>query len=61
MEVGLIEGKIVDLEILKEIATIPSRDGLLTQLAGGLMGIVRDLSICLDLYSKNLENQKEEI
>ena len=40
---------------LKELASIPSREGLLTMLAGGLMATVRDLSIGLDLYSKQLE------
>ena len=41
---------------LKRYAAIPSRDMLLTQLAAGLMGTVRDLSICLDLYAKDKEN-----
>ena len=40
---------------LAELASIPSREGLLTMLAGGLIGVVRDLSICLDLYSQDLE------
>ena len=35
--------------------TIISTVLLLTMLAGGLMGTVRDLSICLDLYSDGLE------
>ena len=41
---------------LAAYAAIPSREGLLTMLAAGLMGTVKDLSICLDLYAK----QKEE-
>ena len=45
-----------DAAKLAEYATIPSREGLLTMLAGGMIGIARDLSICLDLYSQ----QKEE-
>ena len=56
MKIGIVEGKITTLEILKELSKIPSREGLLTQLAGGLIGVVRDLSICLDLYSQKLEN-----
>ena len=55
MKVGLVEGEIVDYEKLTELAKIPSREGLLTMLAGGLMGTVRDLSICLDLHMQNLE------
>ena len=55
LKVGVVDGEIADSEKLKEYATIPSRDGLLTMLAGGMMGIVRDLSICLDLYSQEKE------
>ena len=56
LKVGIVDGDIVDKAKLAEFATIPSRDGLLTMLAGGMIGIARDLSICLDLYSQ----QKEE-
>ena len=45
-----------DLEELKQLATIPSREGLLTMFASGLLAIPRDFAICLDLHSKNLEN-----
>lgn len=56
LKAGIIEGKVAGIEDLKRYAAIPSRDMLLTMLAAGLMGTVRDLSICLDLYSKNKEN-----
>ena len=52
LKAGIIEGKVASLEDLKRYAAIPSRDMLLTMLAAGLMGTVRDLSICLDLYTK---------
>ncbi|MDD2519085.1 MAG: 50S ribosomal protein L10 [Bacilli bacterium] len=55
MKVGIVEGKITTIDTLNELAKIPSREGLLTQVASGLMGVVRDLSICLDLHSQNLE------
>lgn len=55
MKIGLVDGSITGLDTLKQLADIPSREGLLTMLAGGLIGIVKDLSICLDLYSKDLE------
>lgn len=57
LKVGIVDGEITDEAGLKELATIPSREGLLTMLAGGLMGTVRDLSICLDLYSQDLESE----
>ena len=56
LKAGIIEGKVAGLEDLKRYAAIPSRDTLLTMLAAGLLGTVRDLSICLDLYSKEKEN-----
>ena len=56
LKVGIVDGEKADATKLAEYATIPSREGLLTMLAGGMMGIPRDLSICLDLYSQ----QKEE-
>ena len=56
LKAGIVEGKVAGLEDLKRYAAIPSRDTLLTMLAAGLMGTVRDLSICLDLYAKDKEN-----
>ena len=56
LKVGVVDGEISDKEKLAKLATIPSREGLLTMLAAGMMGIPKDLSICLDLYAK----QKEE-
>ena len=53
---GIVDGKVTSLEEIKALSTIPSREGLLTMLAGGLIGTVRDLSIALNLYSE----QKEE-
>ena len=53
---GIVDGKVTTLNELSKLATIPSREGLLTMLAGGMIGIARDLSIALDLYSKQKEN-----
>ena len=55
LKAGIVECKVAGLDELKSYAAIPSRDTLLTMLAAGLMGTVRDLSICLDLYSKEKE------
>ena len=56
LKVGIVDGEIADSSKLASYATLPSRDALLTMLAGGMIGVVRDLSICLDLYGQ----QKEE-
>lgn len=49
---GIVDGNVTSLEEIKALATIPSREGLLTMLAGGLIGTVRDLSIALNLLSE---------
>ena len=56
LKVGIIEGKVADLDTLKKYAAIPSREVLLTQVASGLIGTVRNLSIALDLLAKQKEN-----
>ena len=56
LKVGIVDGEKADQAKLAEYATLPSREALLTMLAGGMIGLVKDLSICLDLYSQ----QKEE-
>ncbi len=54
---GYVDGKVATLAELNELATIPSRDGLLTMLAAGLMEHVKNVAICLDLHSQNLEEE----
>ncbi len=56
LKVGVVDGVVSDQHELDKLASIPSREGLLTMLAGGMIQIAKDLSICLDLYSQ----QKEE-
>ena len=56
LKVGIVDGELTSQAELAELSKIPSREGLLTMLAGALIGIPRDLSISLDLYAK----QKEE-
>ena len=55
IRVGIISGAPADLDTIKEYASIPSREGLLTMLAGGMIQYVKDLSISLNLYAEQLE------
>lgn len=55
LKIGIVDGNITNANELKELSTIPSKDGLLTMLAGGMIATVKDLAICLDLYEKKLE------
>lgn len=55
IKVGVVDGEVADIHMLNELASIPSREGLLTMFASGLLAIPKDFAICLDLHSKNLE------
>lgn len=55
LKIGVVDGEITDQAMLVKLASLPSREGLLTMFASGLMGIARDFAICLDLHAKNLE------
>ena len=59
IKTGLVDGDITEEAKLRELSTIPSRDGLLTMLAGGLIGTVRNLAICLDLRAQDLEKEEK--
>lgn len=58
VKTGLVDGEITEEEKLRELSTIPSREGLLTMLAGGLLGTVKNLAICLDLRAQDLEKEE---
>lgn len=49
---GIVDGNVTSLDEIKALSTIPSRERLLTMLAGGLIGTVKDLSIALNLLSE---------
>lgn len=54
---GYVDGKETSLEELKQLASIPSKDTLLTMFAAGLMEHVKNVAICLDLHSQNLNEE----
>ncbi len=55
IRVGIISGDVASLDEIKKYANIPSREGLLTMLAGGMIQYVKDLAIGLNLYAEKLE------
>lgn len=56
LKVGYVDGNVTDEATLKQLAAIPGRTELLTMFAAGLMEHVKNVAICLDLHSKNLED-----
>ena len=57
IRVGILSGSVSDVNVIKEYASIPSREGLLTMLASGMIQYVRDLSIALNLYAEQMEGE----
>ena len=57
IRVGIISGAVADVNVINEYAAIPSIEGLLTMLAGGMIEHVRNLSIGLNLYAEQLEEK----
>ena len=51
---GIIKGEVVSIDTIKEYASIPSMEGLLTMFAGGLIEHVKNLSVALNLYADKL-------
>lgn len=54
---GIINGEVVGTDTINEYASIPSMEGLLTMLAGGMIEHVKNLSIALNLYAEGLEEK----
>ena len=57
IRLGIISGAVADVNVINEYAAIPSMEGLLTMLAGGMIEHVRNLSIGLNLYAEQLEEK----
>lgn len=56
IRIGILNGDVADVNVIKEYANIPSREGLLTMFASGLLQYLREFAIGVDMISK----QKEE-
>ena len=55
-KIGVVDGKVADQATLTKLASTPSREQLLTMFAAGLLEHVKNVAICLDLHSQNMEN-----
>jgi len=56
LKIGVVDGKVADKAMLTALASTPSREQLLTMFAAGLLEHVKNVAICLDLHSQNMEN-----
>ncbi len=55
-KVAMIENKEATVDEVKEIANIPSFDGLLTMLAGGMLSPLKDIAIGLNMLTEGEGN-----
>lgn len=49
---GVVEGKIATVDMLNELATLPSYETMLTMLAAGLLTPIRELTVGLHMISE---------
>ena len=61
LKVGIVDGEVSDKDTLVKLSKLPSKETLLTQLAGALIAIPRDLVISLDLYAKQKDDGTEVV
>ncbi len=55
LKVGIVDGAFMNHEQITTIATIPSREALLTMIAGGLLQPIKEVAIGLNMHIENLE------
>lgn len=60
LKVGVVDGEFMNNDKIQTIATIPSRETLLTMFAAGLLQPIKEVAIALDLHAKNLEEGSPE-
>ncbi|MCR3906003.1 MAG: 50S ribosomal protein L10 [Tenericutes bacterium] len=51
IQAGIVEGKVVNVDVISELAMLPSRETLLTMLAVGMLTPVREIAIGLNMIS----------
>ncbi len=56
IKAGIIDGKLVSVEEIMTLAKLPSREELLSKLAGGLLGTIAKLAVGLDQVRMQKEN-----
>lgn len=57
LKVGVVDGDYMDNARINKIATIPTREELLTMFAGGLIQPIRNIAIAINMHKENLEQQ----
>ena len=56
IKAGVIDGKVTSIDEIKTLAKLPSREELLSKLAGGLLGTIAKLAVGLEQVRLQKEN-----
>jgi len=54
---GIVDQNVLDTAQMAQIAQIPSREALLTMIAGGLLQPIKEVAIGLSMHIENLESK----
>ncbi len=60
LKVGVVDGDYMNNEKIHQIATIPTREVLLTMIAAGILQPIKEVAIAIDLHTQNLEESSQE-
>lgn len=55
IKTGIVEGNVVDVSVINELASLPSREGLLSMLLSCLQAPARDTAMIVDALAKKVE------
>lgn len=59
LKVGVVEGKVIDAAEIKELADLPSREGLLSMLLSVLQAPMRNLALAVKAVSEKQEQEAQ--
>jgi large subunit ribosomal protein L10 len=60
LKVGVVDGEYMDNEKIMQIATIPTREVLLTMIAAGIMQPIKEVAMAIHMHVENLEESSQE-
>ncbi len=55
LKVGIVDDEYMDNDKIQTIATIPSREQLLTMIAGGILEPIKHVAMAINMHAENLE------
>ena len=55
LKVGIVDEEYMDNDKIQTIATIPSREQLLTMFAGGILEPIKHVAMAINMHAENLE------